>query len=421
MLIIPSYVGLWLLQIVCILFPVVLFHAYFRKKFINKTAQTNIFTVLSALSIIICMTFPVSIKGGYFLDFRFISLIIAFIYCGYRSGALLSVLIIGYRYILGGPGFYLGGLWMSVFLLTAFWFILPRSQKWGTKSWRIYPYILLTSTLCFFALGTQFLDDYSFTASELMLWIIFSLLNYLTFWILVYLQNSFREMEAMSEKVIQFEKNHTTNHLLVYLSQQMLSPLRSANCCLDLVEEAPLTKQQAVYLLRAKNELAEISNSLTFMDEKWNEHRDISFVKELKEVVQLMKSYAEINKVELIFTSTAEEEVSIKGDQSLIRFALINIIKNGIEACSPNGRVNISLHEMLKEVFIVVEDNGSGIPSHVLDQLGKPLRSGKVNGTGLGLASTYKITESIGGRVEVESAPNEGTIFSIYLPKLEIV
>lgn len=417
----PSYIGLWLLQIICILFPMVIYQSYFRKKFIHKNVQTKIFTALSALSIIICMTFPVAINEGYVLDFRFIPLIVAFIYGGYRTGLGLSVLLIIYRFAIGGIGFYLGGLWMTIFLLTAFWFILPRSEKWEQK-WRgFYPYILLTFSLVFFALGTQFLDDYAFTASEIKLWLFFSLLNYFTFWMVLHLQNSFKEMEVMSEKVIQFEKNHTINHLLVYISQQMLSPLKSANCYLQLVDDEPLSSRQSYQLLQAKNELNQAERSLdhylTFMDEKWKEQRDMSFVQELQEVVGLMKSYAEMHQVDLIYTSTAEEDVSIKGDPSLLRFALMNVIKNAIEASQPKGRVNISLHEMLKDVYIVIEDNGMGIPPQLLSRLGNPLSSGKVNGTGLGLASTYKIAESMGGRVEVESNVNEGTVFSLYFPK----
>ncbi|MCL6573918.1 MAG: sensor histidine kinase [Bacillus sp. (in: Bacteria)] len=421
MLIIPTYIGLWLLQIICILFPIVIYHSYFRKRFIHKNVQMKIFTVLNGLSIIICMTFPVSINEGYLLDFRFIPLIIAFIYGGYKVGLSLSILLIGYRFVLGGTGFYLGGLWMTVILLIAFWFILPRAEKWGIKWRAMYPLIILTISLVIFALGTQFLDDYTFSLAEIQLWFWFSILNFLTFWVLVHLHNSFKEMEEISEKVIQFEKNHTINHLLVYISQQMLSPLKSANCFLELMEQEPLTKHQSLQLIQAKSELIQaercLEHYLMFMDDKWKEQKDMSFVKELLNVVQLMKSYAQIQQVELIYTSTAEEDVSIKGDPSMLRFALLNIIKNGIEACSPNGRVNIYLHEMLKDVYIVIEDNGIGIPKQVLYQLGKPLSSGKVNGTGLGLASTYKITESMGGRIEVESVENNGTVFSLYFPK----
>lgn len=377
--------------------------------------------LLNGLSIIICMTFPVSVNEGYLLDFRFIPLIITFIYGGFRVGLTLSVILIGYRYAIGGTGFYLGGLLITVFLLTAFWFILPRAKKWGSKWRNLYPFIILTFSLIIFALGTQVLNDYIFSASEIKLWVWFSALSYLTFWVVIHLHNSFHELEVMNEKVIQFEKNHTINHLLVYISQQMLSPLKSAKCYVELLEKESLTKQQLLQVIQAKNELSQaesfLEHYLTVMDEKFTEQKEMSFVKELQGVVLLMKSYAQVHHVQLLYTSTAEEDVTIKGDPGMLRFALLNIIKNGVEACSPNGCVNISLHEMLKDVYIVIEDNGNGIPKQVLSQIGKPLSSGKLNGTGLGLASTYKITESMGGRVEVESYLNKGTVFSLYFPK----
>jgi two-component system, sporulation sensor kinase B len=380
--------------------------------------------MLCGLSVIICMTFPVAVNKEALLDFRFIPLIIAFLYGGYRCGFIISIILIMYRLALGGTGFYLGGLWMTTFFLTIFYFALPRMKNWSENWRKNFPYLLLTFSLLFFALGTQFLDDFSFNASEIFLWLWFSLLNYITLWMVLFLQNSINEIEGMNEKVIQFEKSHTVNHLLMFISQQMLAPIKTSQSYLKLVGEETLTNRQAFNILQTKNELIQaersLENYLTFMDTKLNEQKEMSFVKELKEVVELMKSYAEMHKVELIYTSTAQEDIFMKGEPSMLRFALLNIIKNGIEACSPKGQVTVCLHEMLKEVYIVIEDNGMGIPQHLLGQLGKPLTSGKVNGTGLGLASTFKIAKSMGGRVEVESSPNIGTIFSLYFPKWEL-
>lgn len=95
----------------------------------------------------------------------------------------------------------------------------------------------------------------------------------------------------MNEKVIQFEKNHTINHLLVYISQQMLSPLKSAKCYVELLEKESLTKRQLLQLNQAKNELSQaesfLDHYLTVMDEKFTEQKEMSFVKELQGVVLL--------------------------------------------------------------------------------------------------------------------------------------
>lgn len=387
----------------------------------KKVHQKVILSILCGISIIICMTFPVSINSNYILDFRFIPLIIAFIFGGYRVGFLLSLVLITYRFFIGGTGFYLGGLSMTTFFVVAFGYILPRSAKWNLIWKKFYPYVLLTCTLIFFALGTQFLDDYSFTRQEIILWAWFSIFNYITFWMIMYLQNTLKEIEDVSQKMIQFEKSHTLNHLLVFISQQLSSPLSNAKEMISLVKEEPLTPHQMFSLRKIESELNQaeqgLEQYLSILDDSNEKQIVWSFVAELENIVELMKLYANVHKVELKYSSTLEEDVSFKGDRIMVRFALINLIKNAIEACDPKGRVNICLHEMLKEIYIVIEDNGVGLPNSVLPQLGKPLPTAKENGTGLGLVSTYKIAESMGGRVEVESSPNEGTTFSLYFPK----
>lgn len=240
----------------------------------------------------------------------------------------------------------------------------------------------------------------------------------------MYLQNTLKDIEDVSQKVIQFEKDHTINHLLVYISHQLISPLSSAKEMISIVQKEQLTSHQAYSLRKVESELTQAEQSLdqylAILDDNAGKQSVWSFVNELEKVVELMKLYAEVYQVELVYSSTAEDDISFKGDRTMVRFALINLIKNAIEACDPNGHVNICLHEMMKEIYIVIEDNGIGIPSNVLTQLGKPIPTAKVNGTGLGLVSTYKIAESMGGRVEVESTPNEGTTFNLYFPKWAI-
>ncbi len=424
MLKIPPYIGLWLLQIFCILFPMVLFQSFFQKKFKDKKVQKIILAFLCGFSIIICMTFPVSINKEYILDFRFIPLMIAFVFGGFRVGVILSCLLIAYRYMIGGMGFYLGGLSNTAVMVWAFWVILPRSKSWKPKWKEFYPYILLTFSLFFFALGTQFLDDYKFANKELILWIWFSLFNYLTLWMVLFIQNTIKEMETVSAKLIQFEKNHTVNQLLVSISCQLVVPLKRANEWVHSVQGENLTSRQTDSLRNIENELTQAERNLqqylSVMDHSDDKQGTWNFVDELKEIIQLMKLYANMHQVEIIYTSTAEEDVAIKGEHSMIRFALMNIIKNAIEACEPRGKVNIYLHEMLKEIYIVIEDNGGGIPATLLERIDQPHSSLKENGTGLGLASTFKIAELLGGRVEVNSKPNEGTTFSLYFQKWAI-
>lgn len=421
----PASMGIWLLQMVCILFPMLLYQSFFRKKFGQKRIQKQILGLLCGLSIIICMTFPLTFAKELHLDFRFIPLIVSFFYGGFSTGLILTAVMMVYRFLLGGQGVYLEGLGIPFFTLLIFALILPRYDKWKKNKQVFFTYLCLTLSFFFFVFETKLLDGYTFTKHELLLWIIFCIFNYITFWMVLYLQTSLKEMEEMSTKVIQFEKSHAINHLLVYISQQIFSPILSSKQSLNqMKDDSSLSPGQSFYITQALNELNQAEHSLkdymTVMDPQSNDQNSIKLTKMIQETVQMINPFASLNNVELQFLSTAENDIMIK-DYTLLRFALLNLIKNGVEACGPGGRVDVFLHELIDQFYILIEDNGPGLSAEVLSHLGQPLHSGKDNGTGLGIAVAYKITESLGGKIEVESKKGMGTTFSLYFPKKNFI
>jgi two-component system sporulation sensor kinase B len=425
MIVNPASLGIWLLQMVCILFPMLLYQSFFRKKFGQKKIQKQILGLLCGLSIIICMTFPLTFAKELHLDFRFIPLIVSFFYGGFSTGLILTAVMMVYRFLLGGQGVYVEGLGIPFFTLLIFALILPRYDKWRKSKQVFFTYLCLTFSFFFFVFETHLLDGYTFTKHELLLWIIFCIFNYITFWMVLYLQTSLKEMEEMSTKVIQFEKSHAINHLLVYISQQIFSPILSSKQSLNqMKDDSSLSPGQSFYITQALNELNQAEHSLkdymTVMDPMHNDQNSIKLTKMIQETVQMINPFASLNNVELQFLSTAENDIMIK-DYTLLRFALLNLIKNGVEACGPGGRVDVFLHELIDQFYILIEDNGPGLSAEVSSHLGQPLHSGKDNGTGLGIAVAYKITESLGGKIEVESKKGIGTTFSLYFPKKNFI
>jgi signal transduction histidine kinase len=63
-----------------------------------------------------------------------------------------------------------------------------------------------------------------------------------------------------------------------------------------------------------------------------------------------------------------------------------------------------------------ISDTGYGIPKEIQDKVFNPFFTSKENGTGLGLSIVKKIISLHHGRIELESKPNQGTTFSIFLP-----
>lgn len=417
----PAFLGIWLLQMVCILFPMLLYQSFFRKKFGKKRIQRQILGILCGISIIICMTFPLTFDKGFELDFRFIPLIISFFYGGYSTGLILTALIMIYRVLLGGAGMYIEGVGIPFFSLLIFAIILPRYDKWNRKKQIFFSYLCLTLSILFFVFETMLLHEFVLSQHELFLWVIFCLVNYITFWMVLYLQTSLKEMEEMGTKVIHFEKSHAINHLLIYISQQIFTPILSAKQSLQhLNEDTKLTPELEFTIRKALNDLIQAEQSfkdyMTIMDPTQKEQDSIELTQMIQETVQMIEPFASIHNVELQFLSTADDDLSLK-DYSMLRFALLNIIKNGVEACAPGGRVDVFLHELIDQFYIIIEDNGPGLSNEVVAQLGKPLHSHKQDGTGLGIAAAFRITESLGGKIEVESKQDLGTTFSLYFPK----
>ena len=112
------------------------------------------------------------------------------------------------------------------------------------------------------------------------------------------------------------------------------------------------------------------------------------------------------------------QSVKVEADRDHLTMILANIIKNAQEATAVSGFVDVTLREDGNNAIITVEDNGAGMDSEfVQNRLFKPFdttKSGK--GMGIGVYQTREFIAGLGGRVEVESAVNEGTTFTITIP-----
>lgn len=123
----------------------------------------------------------------------------------------------------------------------------------------------------------------------------------------------------------------------------------------------------------------------------------------------------------------------IRLDEVLIRQALGNLFQNALEAMPDGGELKIRAaviehglpsstrgQHQWKEVSIVIQDTGSGIPTDKLDKIFMPFFTLKEKGTGMGLALVHKIILLHGGRIEVDSREGGGTTFRILIPMGEM-
>jgi signal transduction histidine kinase len=105
-------------------------------------------------------------------------------------------------------------------------------------------------------------------------------------------------------------------------------------------------------------------------------------------------------------------------DTQQIKQAIINIIKNAIEAMTTGGVLGVTTVDLpeAREATLEISDTGPGIPAKVMHNIFNPYYTTKTLGTGLGLPITSRIIKSHHGRIEVRNRDAGGAIFTIRLP-----
>ncbi len=118
-------------------------------------------------------------------------------------------------------------------------------------------------------------------------------------------------------------------------------------------------------------------------------------------------------------THYAENMVKIKAVGDQIKQVILNLLNNSVYACEQGGTITIITEVISKEnIGIKIRDNGKGIKPEHIDKIFNPFFTTRPTrkGTGLGLSVSYGIIKKHGGRIEVESEPDKGAIFTIILP-----
>jgi signal transduction histidine kinase len=103
-------------------------------------------------------------------------------------------------------------------------------------------------------------------------------------------------------------------------------------------------------------------------------------------------------------------------DRGLLRQAVHNLVKNGMEALSRGGALTIESHYGDDAVEIAVSDTGGGITTDIAERLFEPFFTTKPQGTGLGLSITRQIIEEHGGTLTWRNREGAGATFVIRLP-----
>lgn len=184
-------------------------------------------------------------------------------------------------------------------------------------------------------------------------------------------------------------------------------------------EDMPLLKNGWSILSRNLDRIYELTmNMLTYSKQRKPEFQMVSLPELLDEVVELVQPQCDRRNVALI-TEVDRDLPPIPADPGGLHQALMNLLNNALDAVEPESGVitlRAEFEPARNRAILVIADNGPGIDADTQAQIFQPFYSTKgQRGTGLGLAVTKKIVDEHGGRIQLNTAPDEGTTFTIEL------
>jgi signal transduction histidine kinase len=174
--------------------------------------------------------------------------------------------------------------------------------------------------------------------------------------------------------------------------------------------------------LEELGKLQELANRLLQLAHIHNKEEGLTDLVTLNDVIQAAnKKVAPMAKKKNVAFKIPSIVGQVKGDRQRLTEVFINLFDNAVKYSSTKTTVVIASKKKKNATIISITDQGVGITSedlpHVFDRFYRADKSrSQVDGHGLGLSIAKKIISAHNGSIEVESAPQKGTTFTVTLP-----
>ncbi len=217
-------------------------------------------------------------------------------------------------------------------------------------------------------------------------------------------------------------------NFILSISHELKSPLASIKLALETLLHRQLPPERIKQISknalsdadRLENLVGDILLAARFEDSNFNPgEEEIDFSELLKDMVEKYRIKHPARSIHC----RCEKEVALQGDRQLLHSLAGNLIENALKYSPEEAPVELSLKAENKDIVFEVKDYGSGIPAdekaHIFKRFyrigNEDTRNTK--GTGLGLFIVKQVADAMGGRIEVLTHEQGGSIFRVSFPK----
>lgn len=409
-------------QVMIFIIPILLFQVFWIDKtesFKLKTHKAKpVFEAFCCIAIMFCMTFPIHILPGYIFDLRIIPVLIAFFYGGFSSSLIASIVLVLYRWYLGGEGFYSSAITMILMLMIFFFF---KNKIWNKSNKILLSVIVLflNSFITIMILVIKMPSHYLNMNTYLFL-ITYFVIQVLAVWSVILLIDNLQENVRLNvEKKHREEMLKSIGEMSATVAHEVRNPLMVVRGFIQLMSEEPyIPDKKKSYLRVAMGELDRaqeiINDYLDLAKSQKLSIEKIDVKKLIEDIIGIISPYALMKGIAI--HEDLEASIVFVGDKGKLTQILMNLIKNAIEATPMGGLLRICLQRRDTDFIIEIIDNGKGMSDEEIHKIGTPFFTTKENGTGLGLNVCYKMTALMRGSLTVKSELGKGTQFTLSLP-----
>ena len=229
--------------------------------------------------------------------------------------------------------------------------------------------------------------------------------------------------KQLEQQLVQAERLAAMGQMIDGFAHELNNPLTAIMGAIDLLDSASTQKEQKhLKLLKEQSRRAvEVVQNLLFFSRPPTRGTTRLSITDLMQRTLLLHQYSlRINNIAVDFLPEASLPL-FEGDASQLMQVFLNLMINAeqaIRTVRDRGSIRVRLGRTDNDLWISFQDDGPGVPEEMLGNIFDPFYSTKRpgGGTGMGLSVAMGIVKGYGGRIDFQSAPGGGAVFTVHLP-----
>jgi signal transduction histidine kinase len=220
------------------------------------------------------------------------------------------------------------------------------------------------------------------------------------------------ERHQLRSEVARLKPMAELGRMAATVTHEIRNPLAGISANAELLREALSDPRDVELVDTILGEVHRLGNLVTdllyYCRERPAEARPLDLAAVARTTTELSRPEAE----QAVVTLTWQGAGVARGDSELSRQALLNVVRNAIQACGKGGVVRVEV----ADGSITVRDTGRGVPDHLRESMFEPFVTGKTRGLGLGATVSRRCQQRQGGDLRLAETGASGSEFVLSWP-----